>query len=534
MINAIGTVKLIIYPQLQTANLFLIFCISRRLIIGKKLNAMKNLLLILGTWLTSYIVNAQDYSERLTTENKSFKTTSGTVVNATVGSLKVPENRDNPDSEEIAVHFVQLKSTHPTPDVPLIYLAGGPGQACTWQANDPHYLERWLPFLEVSDVILLDQRGTGAGSERMLYIHQDGIPTDILANETVRENYFEEIGPAALADFEHRGVDLRGYTTLENARDIDDLRRAFSYEQFSLLGFSYGTHLGQAYIKYFEPHVKNAVLVGVEGLNYTFKLPSTFDNQFQKIALLAQADPNINQEVPNLIDLYERVIRKLEEKPVKLEITSPLTGEPMKVKVGPFGLNLVLLSDLGDASDIPVVPRLLYSINQGHYDVLQWFVQKRIGNLYGVHGMSATMDPASGASSDRLQRIEKELVRSPFQDVFSAMMQNNWPYPNLGEEFRASFSSNVRTLFMSGTLDNNTPPYQAEEVRWGFSNSSHIIVNNAGHEQIFTHPQAIPTIVRFLKGDDVNDVALAYPPLKFLPVQGSTGNLSHPSVQPTD
>ena len=210
---------------------------------------MKNLLLMLGVWLMSYFAGAQDYSERLTTENKSFKTTSGTVVNATVGSLTVAENRINPDSENIAVQFIQLKSTNSEPDVPLIYLEGGPGQSCTWQAEDPYYLERWLPFLEVSDIILLDQRGTGAGSERVLYIHQKGIPMDVLANEAVRKSYFEEMGQAALADFEERGVDLHGYTTLESAQDIDDLRQALSYDQFSLLGFSYGTHLGQAYIK---------------------------------------------------------------------------------------------------------------------------------------------------------------------------------------------------------------------------------------------------------------------------------------------
>ena len=489
---------------------------------------------MLGVWLMSYFAGAQDYSERLTTENKSFKTTSGTVVNATVGSLTVAENRINPDSENIAVQFIQLKSTNSEPDVPLIYLEGGPGQSCTWQAEDPYYLERWLPFLEVSDIILLDQRGTGAGSERVLYIHQKGIPMDVLANEAVRKSYFEEMGQAALADFEERGVDLHGYTTLESAQDIDDLRQALSYDQFSLLGFSYGTHLGQAYIKYFGSHVKNAVLIGVEGLNLTFKLPSAMDTQFQKIALMAQADPNVNQAVPDLMDLYQRVVRTLDENPAEIEITSPLTDEPMSVKVGSFGLNMILVIDIGDASDIPVFPRLLYSIDQGDHSLLQWFIQKRIGGFYGAHGMNATMDVASGASTNRLARVEEELAISPFQNILTAMMDTDWPHPDLGEEFRAPLVSNIRTLFMSGTLDFNTPPYQAEEVRWGFSNSSHIIVNNAGHEQVFTHPEAIPTIIRFLKGKDVNDVALSYPPLEFIPVKGSVGDLSHPSIQSSE
>ena len=498
---------------------------------GQKNKTMKQLLLLNCLWLITCVANAQNPPQL---EEKSFKSESGTIVKSLVGSLSVPEHRANPKSEDISIHFVQLKSTNPSPQVPLIYLEGGPGQSCTWQAEDPYHLERWLPFLEVSDVILLDQRGTGVGTQRVLYIAEEDVPTDILADQAVRNEYLAAMSRAAMADFEQRGVDLRGYTTLENAQDIDDLRQALSYDQISLLGFSYGTHLGQAYLKYFGQNVKNAVLVGVEGLNHTFKLPSTYDTQFQKIALLAQADPNVNQTVPDLIGLYQRVIHSLEARPVTLKVASPLTGEPVEVKVGPFGLNLILLSDLGDASDIPVFPRLLYSIDQGDYDILQWFVEKRIGNFYGVQGMNATMDPASGASSDRLQRIKEESVNSPFQDIFSAMMQNNWPYPDLGETFRAPFTGSVRTLLMSGTLDCNTPPYQAEEVRWGFSNSNHIVINNAGHEQILTHPEAIPTVIRFLNGEDVNDVALFYPTLEFIPVKGNTGKLSHPSMQKTD
>ena len=105
-----------------------------------------------------------------------------------------------------------------------------------------------------------------------------------------------------------------------------------------------------------------------------------------------------------------------------------------------------------------------------------------------------------------------------------------WPTPDLGDEFRAPLITNVRTLFMSGTLDFNTPPYQAEEVRWGFSNSSHIIVDNAGHEQILRHPESGATIIRFLKGENVDDVALFYPKLRFIPVTGASNKLSHGSL----
>ena len=44
----------------------------------------------------------------------------------------------------------------------------------------------------------------------------------------------------------------------------------------------------------------------------------------------------------------------------------------------------------------------------------------------------------------------------------------------------ASFSL-IPALFISGTLDTNTPPYQAEKIRWAFPNSDHIIIDALKH-----------------------------------------------------
>lgn len=492
---------------------------------------MKKLIIIISLLFSFHSAFSNISNLKLQIESKTFKSRSGVFVKADVGSLKVPENRSNPQSEEITIHFTRLKSKHPNPQAPLFYLSGGPGASCTWQAENPHYLERWLAFLELGDVVLLDQRGTGAGRDRVLYVWQKELPENILVDPTVAGQHFENMNQEALKTFKERGVDLNGYTTTENAKDMDVLREALGYDKISLMGFSYGTHLGQTYIKYYGAQVENAILVGVEGLNHTFKLPSTMSTQFRKIALMSDADSNVNKDVPDLLALYKKVLAKLKKEPIELEINSPLTNQPMKIKFGDYALAMLLRYDIGDASDIPVFPRFLYSIDQGDYSILKWFVQKRIGGLYGVQGMSSTMDQASGATADRIQRIEAEGKNNFFSDVINFSFGDSWPAPDLGDEFRAPLISDVRTLFMSGTLDFNTPPYQAEEVRWGFSNSSHIIVDQAGHEQVLTHPEAVPTIIKFLKGENVDNVALFYPKLEFIPVKGDTVELSHGSLR---
>ena len=284
-------------------------------------------------------------------------------------------------------------------------------------------------------------------------------------------------------------------------------------------------------MKYYSDYVENAVLIGVEGFNDTLKLPLTMDMQLQKIALLSNNDTAINKEVPDLVTLYKKVIKKLTDNPVEIEVRSALTGSPLKVRIGPYGLNVVLRIDIGDASDIPVFPRLLYSIDQGDYSLLQWFVQKRHQMVYGIHGMATTMDAASGASPNRLARIAAESKKSLFKDVVNPSTIENWPAPDLGEAFRAPLTTDIRTLFLSGTLDFNTPPHQAEQVRWGYSNSEHIIVKNAGHEQIVYHPRAQETILKFLKGDAVGDVTMSYPTIQFIPLTGPSEDVWHPSLE---
>lgn len=260
------------------------------------------------------------------------------------------------------------------------------------------------------------------------------------------------------------------------------------------------------------------------------------DTHFQKLAQMVAKDPALNKQIPDLLALYDRVIQKLEKNPAVVSIQSPMTRENIDVKIGPFGLNMVLRFDIGDASDLPVFPRLLYEIDQGNYDALQWFVQKRYRNVLGVQGMSATMDLASGASPARRKLIEQQRATGRFADIVNItldiydQLDGVWPDPDLGEKFRQPLTTDLPILLMSGTLDFNTPPYQAEELRWGLANAQHIIVQNAGHEQVLTHPDAIPNMLKFLKGESLGSLSLAHPPLKFIPLEGKEGSVWHPSL----
>ncbi len=470
---------------------------------------------------------------RLESESKVLESNSGVRIDAERGRLLVPENRAVAASRTIAVGFLRLKSKATAPKAPLFYLEGGPGSRGI--SESPRALDYWLPYLDVGDVVLIDQRGTNDSS--VVWRWDGPPPVSYYLHADSARRHVAAMNRRAAGIFRERGVDLAGYTTVENADDLDDLRVALGAEKISILGFSYGTHLGIAYLRRHGARVENAVLLGTEGPDETYKLPWTMDVQFAKLALLAQADPEISRQAPDLVALYDRAVDRLAREPMVIPLAVPGRAEAIPLPIGPFGLRSMMRPDIGDASDLPVFPRLLWSVAQGDTTVLAWFVRKRAGGGLGVHAMNQAMDVVSGASSARRARIEEQARTSRFADVINfphPTATAEWGLTDLGDDFRAPLLSPVRTLFISGELDLNTPPYQAEEVRWGMPNSTHLIVANAGHEQtFFQNDTSQPVIVDFLKGMDVSARRITYPPLRFLPLEGPpvAGGPTHPAVR---
>jgi pimeloyl-ACP methyl ester carboxylesterase len=485
-------------------------------------------MLLLAAARPSPAAPAPGAGELLEVQHRTLAGSHGSIE-ADAGRLLVPENRAVAASRRIPIRFLRHRSTAAHPAAPLFYLAGGPGDRGV--SDNPQTLDFWAPYLAVCDVVLIDQRGVS--DPDLTWLWDGPPPMAFFVDADSARRHEVEVSRRALAAIRARGVDLAGYTTLESAADLDALRAALGLQKVSLLAFSYGTHLACCYLRRYGDHVENAVMFGLEGPDQTYKLPWAMDTQFQKLALLAKADPRIAKQIPDLIALYDRVIAKLAKQPMRVPVPTPGGKDTLQVPVGPFGLRWILRIDVGDATDLPVFPRLLWSIDHGDPSVLAWFVRKRAGGALGFSGMNHAMDAASGATKGRLALIESQAATSRFADVVNFGDEPDPAMPDLGDAFRMPVVTPVRCLLLSGSLDFNTPPYQSEEFRWGAPNAIHLDVENAGHEQIFFQNQSVGPVVRdFLSGRDVHDRKVTYPPLHFVPLTGSDPNVTHPSVTP--
>jgi pimeloyl-ACP methyl ester carboxylesterase len=445
----------------------------------------------------------------------------GQTVDAELGRLLVKENRRSAKSNLTELAFVRLKSTAAQPGIPTVYLDGGPGSSAISLARFPEYMSAFMKLREVGNVILLDQRGVGISKPGLTRLAAKPLPEDFFANKTAALNVFKERAREATDYFRSQGTDLLAYNTLESANDVDDLRKALGAEKINIVGFSYGTHLGLAVIRQYGRHLNRAVLIGTEGQNHTRKLPYSSDVSLKRLSELAAKDPVIGAKVPDLFGMLKRVLERLEKQPITVRIKNRANKE-MDVTVGKFGLQAIIMIDLGDANDLPIFPALFYTIDKGDTSILARFIERRYNQFSsGVSMMSFVMDASSGATRARDAQIARQAktallgdtMNFPFPEV-GAVFGN----PDLGDKFRSPIKTDVQTLFISGALDNNTPPFQADEVRKTFKRSTHLIVGNAGHESMLTHAKVQQTFTDFLRGQDVSAVKIALPPLKFVPI----------------
>jgi len=148
---------------------------------------------------------------------------------------------------------VERRTAGPTqsPDA-VIALAGGPGQAAL--ALGAFIAEAISPALQTRDLLVFDQRGTGASDP--LSCPALGSAKEIEKAHTAGELIERcalEIGPA-------RGA----FTTQESVEDIEAIRQAGGYEKLVLYGTSYGTKVALEYAERYPEHVEALVLDSTE------------------------------------------------------------------------------------------------------------------------------------------------------------------------------------------------------------------------------------------------------------------------------
>jgi pimeloyl-ACP methyl ester carboxylesterase len=212
---------------------------------------------MINTWKVTLfaflLLSFKAYSDeqRFTLENCHVD---GVKAQVKCGQLQVPENYSKGDSKKISINFVVLPAIDNSDNkTPLMFLAGGPGQAA---AELSASLRRvFNEVRKTRDLILVDQRGTGQSSPLQC---EDAIEQNVYS--ITPEELSEQDIKKCFASFD---VDLSQYNSENAIRDFDAIRVKLGHKKINIYGGSYGTRAGLIYMRMFPESLRSVVLDSV-------------------------------------------------------------------------------------------------------------------------------------------------------------------------------------------------------------------------------------------------------------------------------
>lgn len=440
----------------------------------------------------------------------TFETMDGLTTDAYSGFIPVPENRQNPASREIKVHYVRFPSNSDTATAPIIYLAGGPGGSGINTAKYPNFrFPLFMALREFGDVIALDQRGTGLSNDTpqcnsKQRLNHESAQTEL---EVTQQYLAAAIECAGL--WKQQGIDINGYTTEQSARDLNDLRVHLQAQKMALWGISYGSHLAFATMKLFPGQIDKVVIASAEGLNQTVKLPEQTDAYFARLQDAVNTQDKARNAYPDIIGMMKKVHQKLAQEPLTVQYKNK-AGDAV-ILFQKQHMQMLAAGMIADPHRYATLLLHIYrTLDQGDVSVLQEVLKRGYfdNTQISFQAMPLAMDVASGITSERLRLVEQQAESSLLGLALNFPMPHlNRVLPDLdlGDEFRTNPTNAIPTLLLSGTLDGRTYPQSQYEATSGLAGLTKVTVVNAGHNLFMSSPEVTEVIKTFLAGEEIRD-----------------------------
>ncbi len=425
------------------------------------------------------------------------------------GLLGVPENREKARSRTIKLHFVKIAAKKPKDwdtekngdwakrEDPIIYLTGGPGAQVTG------YVKRLKDHgvLASRDLYILEQRGIGYSGD---FCPKYGLFDPSVANTPDWDAY----GRAQTAQMEAcfagakaERIDLAGYNTIENARDVEALRRALGFDQWNVWGISYGSILGQAYINQDSAGIRAVVLDAI--------VPITPGAHFQRVGMHYQrdldlldqacaADKTCARAFPDLQKRFKAAINKVKSQPIEVEA---IDTEQFPAGKAWFFHDLIggaPFAALYEQDNYPTLPALIDAVarrvEKDDYKGLRALTAGGGFSGPGGFGISQGMYNAIACNDGWVLYLKEAVAQDQREnpelasifgdpaliDEQAALCKRYGMAPRDQAQFK-TVVTDIPAIIANGQMDPITPPPLAQMIVPGFSRGTYVEFPYSGH-----------------------------------------------------
>jgi pimeloyl-ACP methyl ester carboxylesterase len=427
--------------------------------------------------------------------------------------LQVPENRETPDSRFIELHVVKLNSTWEDEesgdddeesgyelapgrrDDPIIYLTGGPG------APVDYYIKRFKDhgIRKHRDMYILEQRGIGS-SDDFCPFYATRKPE--VGNVATFEEHLAAGLSAAIdcaTNAAARGVDLSGYNTFENARDVKALRIALGYDTWNVWGISYGSILGQAYVKTDPEGIRAIVLDAIVPLDirnntWAWRTVQWYDRNLRKLDELCQSQPACARRYPDLGQRVRDATLSVRNDPIVVEVKDTETYPTGKAYFFTDVVAFLPFAFMYEQKEYPGLPGLIYAwadaVERRDEDLFKTVAAVAGSFSNGSQGMSNAI--LCGDADTEVQVLAGRADIEEFPVLGAAvgtvemyeqraeMCLEHGMVPRDIAEY-TPVETDLRALLIEGDMDPITPPPLAKAILPGFANGTYVEFPYAGH-----------------------------------------------------
>ncbi len=392
------------------------------------------------------------------------------------GKLQVPENYSKLSDEQIGINFVVLPAIDNSDNkTPLMFLAGGPGQAAAELASGLRRV--FNEVRKTRDLILIDQRGTGDSHPLQC---EDALEQNVY--ELTPEEFSVQDINDCLASF---SGDLSQYNSENAIRDFDAVRVALGHKQINIYGGSYGTRAGLVYMRMFPDSLRSVVLDSVGPIEVPIGLfGQSSARSFNLLLESCQKEQSCQKAYPELKQEFNALIQRLEQAPAQVSIAHPRLGTQTRFVISKAKLLGTLRMQLYSVATRSLVPLVIHQAYLGNYMPLAGLVAQSEGGqgiyLGLLFNITCNEDYPRISASDFEQDADNNFGGGDSHFGFK-MVCPIWPQYRPSEAFYQTVSVDIPTLILSGNLDPVTPPSNGEHSAKSLPNNHHIVVENAAH-----------------------------------------------------
>ncbi|HAN31247.1 MAG TPA: hypothetical protein DCQ06_06575 [Myxococcales bacterium] len=413
---------------------------------------------------------------------------------AEVAVRERPSETDSPTIKITVVRFA-AHATQPKPD-PLIFLAGGPGQAASAVAHQVLVALRALR--DERDLLFIDLRGTGRSGALHCDLGRGDEAFVSMLSPTLSKEALATCAASVSAD-------LSAYHTTNVIADLETVAEALGLDQVNVIGVSYGTRVALRWQASHPGRIRSMVLDGVAPPQQPLFASFAVDAQRAWDLLVddCAASPSCKRRYLAPNRLLERTLQAA-QLAQEVTVTSPLSGEPVRIELSRAGVAMAIRAILYSPE---FSAGMLFALEQSAQG--DWLPLLSLASTLtaGVSESMAIGALLSTCCSEDYQLFGQKSAESEAGFVGRAALHLlssaclSWPHNASLPGFSKAARGSTPTLMFSGELDPVTPPRWAELAAKSLSAAQHKVFSAVGHGTLST-----PCARRWLR-DFVRDPA---------------------------